>query len=70
MKAAFFESLTFFIKWRLLSHKFWVVVVAGWAYVYAVLHNFDAPRLTIIGVSVLGALAGHLWGQAYEQPQK
>lgn len=66
MMDALNETLRFFIKWRLLSPKFWLLVVASYAYLYAVFHDFDAPRLAVVGASVLGTLAGHVWGQKFE----
>jgi hypothetical protein len=66
MTQAFKETVLYFIKWRLLSLKFWLVVLAGYEYHYAVSHNWDAAKLAVTGVSVLGALANHVWGQQHE----
>ncbi len=67
MGAALKETVLYFIKWRLLSLKFWMVVLAGYEYHYAVSHDWDTARLGVVGVSVFLTLANHVWGQQHEQ---
>ncbi len=61
------DTIAFFIRWRLLSAKTWVVIVALFEYHYAVSHQFPAPQLGVVGGTVFLAVAAHVWGQQQEK---
>lgn len=61
------DTIAFFFRWRLLSAKTWVVIVALYEYHYAVSHQFPAPQLGVVGGTVFLAVAAHVWGQQQEK---
>jgi hypothetical protein len=64
---ALVETIAFFVRWRLLSAKTWVVIVALYEYHYAVTHNFAGPQLGVVGATLFLAIAAHVWGQLRER---
>ncbi len=65
---ALLDTIVFFIRWRLLSAKTWVVIIALYEFNYAVSHNFSSAQLGVVGGTVFLAIAAHVWGQQQERP--